>query len=248
MSTTLPGYCDIKARQASDHDFTISYNPEFIAQGSIIEDQQTPDQVLIGEANNDIGDKIQAVYEKLCKNQPVYCRMNRLSAEIAKLATNCFLTMKIAFANSIGDLSTTSGADASAILKAVGVDSRIGENYLKYGFGYGGPCFPRDNRALVYYATQYNYDLLLSEAADRSNKQHLDFQVQQYMESYAAEQPIHFHSVTYKPKTLILEESQQLAVALRLAKAGRRVIVHDEEEVIKELKNIHGDLFEYVCS
>ena len=209
-------------------------------------DQQYPDQVLIGEANAQVGEKIKAIYQNLCKSNPVYCRMSRLIAEIAKLATNCFLTMKIAFANSLGDLATTAGAESVKILEAIGVDSRIGNKYLKYGFGYGGPCFPRDNLALSYFANQHKFELLLSEATDKSNTQHFDFQYQQYLKSYQEDETIHFYSVTYKPNTIILDESQQLAIALRLARAGRKVMVHDNIKVISKLKELHGDLFEYV--
>lgn len=110
-STCMPGYCDSIKQKLTSLNYTLSYNPEFIAQGSIIKDQQYPDQVLIGEANKEVGDIIQSIYTKLCKNTPRYCRMSLLSAEITKLATNCFLTTKIAFANAIGDIASKVGAE-----------------------------------------------------------------------------------------------------------------------------------------
>lgn len=245
MCTTMPGYCDQLAERLAPLGISISYNPEFIAQGTVVRDQQYPDQILIGEANVEAGNAIEAVYHRVCKNTPVYCRMSRLSAEIAKIATNCFLTTKISFANSIGDLATRVGAEPEKILSAIGADQRIGPRYLRYGFGYGGPCFPRDNRALGIYGDQQGYPVKISEATDAVNQQHLEFQFQQYLSLYGPEQEILFDQVTYKPGTTILEESQQLALAVKLAQAGRKVRVREQAAVVEELKRLYGDLFQY---
>lgn len=245
VATTLPGYCDELAARLEPYNYTLSYNPEFIAQGNIMHDQQYPDQVLIGEANKEAGDKIEAVYREVCRNEPVFCRMDRLSAEITKLATNCFLTTKISFANSIGDLALKVGADPKKILSAIGSDSRIGGKYLNYGFGFGGPCFPRDNRALGYFSEKNDFELLISKATDEVNRRHLEFQTAQWLKDNPENEPIIFDHVTYKKGSILLEESQQLALAINLAKAGRKVIIEDQEEVIREVREIHGDLFEY---
>lgn len=245
MCTTLPGYCDQVAPSMEAHNYFLSYNPEFIAQGSIVRDQLFPDQVLIGEADETAGAAIAGVYEQMCRNTPTICRMSRISAEITKLATNCFLTTKISFANSIGDLATKVGAEPDKILAAVGSDSRIGSKYLGYGFGYGGPCFPRDNRALGKFGADHGYEVLISEATDEVNRRHLDFQVAQYLAEQPADQAFVFDTVTYKPGTVILEESQQLALAVRLAQAGRTVIVRESPTVIARLRATYGDLFQY---
>ena len=245
VATTMPGYCDVAAKSIEGLNYRLSYNPEFIAQGNIIHDQQYPDQVLIGEANEDAGDKIEAIYKKMCLNEPVFCRMNRLSAEICKIATNCFLTTKISFANSIGDLATKVGAEPEKILAAIGSDSRIGSKYLGYGFGFGGPCFPRDNRALGKFAVDSGYELLISKATDEVNRRHLEFQFQQWMENIPQEKVITFEYITYKKGTFLTEESQQLALAIKLAKAGRKVHINDQKQVIDWLISTYGDLFTY---
>lgn len=245
MCTTMPGYCDSIASELEALNYSLSYNPEFIAQGTVIRDQQYPDQILIGEASEEAGDLIEAVYRQMCKSDPAYCRMSRLSAEIAKIATNCFLTTKISFANSIGDLATKVGAEPDKILQAIGSDKRIGPRYLGYGFGYGGPCFPRDNRAIGLYADQQGYELLISKATDEVNRRHLAFQLGQELLAHPEEETIVFDSVTYKPGTTILEESQQLALAVELARAGRKVLVKEHPAVIAELKATYGSLLEY---
>jgi nucleotide sugar dehydrogenase len=241
--TTMPGYCEQLATRVNPYNYTLSYNPEFIAQGSIIRDQQYPDQVLIGSNNSTAAQKLEDIYRSFVKSEANYCHMSLISAEICKLATNCFLTTKISFANAIGDLATKVGAEPDKILQAVGADSRIGTKYLKYGFGYGGPCFPRDNRALGKFSEENEYDLLLSRATDESNRQHLNFQFEQWKQQEG--EYIEFDQVSYKKGSDILEESQQLALAIKLAKAGKKVLVKEKKSVINVLKRLHGNLFEY---
>lgn len=244
-STCMPGYCDSIKQKLTSLNYTLSYNPEFIAQGSIIKDQQYPDQVLIGEANKEVGDIIQSIYTKLCKNTPRYCRMSLLSAEITKLATNCFLTTKIAFANAIGDIASKVGAEPEKILNAIGADSRIGNAYFKYGFGYGGPCFPRDNKAFMQFAANNNCQMLISEATDKANQTHSNFLFDQWNLKFEKGQQIIFDSVTYKKGTDILEESQQLQLAVLLAKAGHQVVIKERASVIKSLMDTYSTLFTY---
>lgn len=242
--TTMPGYCASIEQRLEALNFSLTYNPEFIAQGSIIQDQRNPDQVLIGSTNDEAISKIKEVYSNLCLNNPQFCLMDLSSAEITKLATNCFLTSKISFANAIGDLALEIGANPEKILAAVGSDSRIGSKYLKYGFGYGGPCFPRDNRAMIKFASDHNHDLDLSRATDSANEKHLQFQFRQWMKIPSTE-TIEFDYLTYKKGTNILEESQQLKLALMLAKADRKVRIIESSSVIEKLKQSYGDLFEY---
>lgn len=242
--TTMPGYCKNLAKRLEPSGYTVSYNPEFIAQGAIIHDQRYPDQILIGEANKQVGDRLQFIYEQMVQNDPVYCRMDTLSAEIAKLATNCFLTTKISFANSIGDMALTAGADPNKILAAVGADSRIGEKYLRYGFGFGGPCFPRDNRALGKFAEMTGLPLHLSKATDEINEEHLQFQLNRYLEKYAEGEEVLFDGVAYKKGTTQITESQQLKLAVAVARHGRVVRVKDSKEVLRQISQLYPGLFE----
>ena len=102
--TTMPTYCDEISKFLKDYNYNVSYNPEFIAQGSIMKDQSNPDMILIGEASAKSGDIIQEIHQNLAKNEPKYHRMTRTEAEITKLSLNCFLTTKIAYTNMIGDI------------------------------------------------------------------------------------------------------------------------------------------------
>ncbi|MFK7786895.1 MAG: nucleotide sugar dehydrogenase [Crocinitomicaceae bacterium] len=244
-STVMPGYCDELHLKMKDHGYSISYNPEFIAQGSIIEDQQFPDQVLIGEANEEIGNEIEAIYRCFVQSESRYSRMSRTEAEITKLAVNCFLTTKIAFANSIGDFTIQMGGNQDSVLEAIGADARIGSNFLRYGFGYGGPCLPRDNRAMQQAAKQADLELPISAATDQSNGLHRNFQREAFEQNYSKDEQITFTGLTYKPNSDIIEESQRLQLAVDLAKKGYTVYLRDRAEVINQIRSIYQELFTY---
>lgn len=246
--TVLPGYIcnEGLALLSYCRNCSLSYNPEFIAQGNIIQGQLCPDMVLIGEGSKQAGDRIAQLYMQVCENQPRICRMSPASAEICKLALNCFVTMKIAYANLIGDIADlTPNANKHEICDAVGCDSRIGAKCLKPGYGFGGPCFPRDNRALGGYAASIHVDALLFKATDACNKQHALFQTQQMLSS--PNDSFLFTNVAYKENTKvpIIEESQKLAIAAGLARSNKRVTIRDNEAVVAEVRKLFGSLFEY---
>lgn len=241
--TTMPQYCDTIQDRLEKYNWLVSYNPEFIAQGTVINNQEYPDMVLIGEANNESGNLIEYVYKTMTKNEPKVHRMSRTEAELCKISLNCFLTTKIAYTNMIGDIALAANCDPQTILNAIGQDTRVGTKLTRYGFGFGGPCFPRDNRALGIFASDVGVDAKISKATDSMNDLHLRYQIDRFLKSdqssYATE------SVTYKPESTLLEESQQLKYAFELANNGIKVTVKERQTVIDEVKSIYGDLFLY---
>lgn len=238
--TTFPGYCDILQEKLQEYNYYISYNPEFIAQGSIIKDQINCDNVLIGEADQYAGDLIKNIYKQMVESDPIYNRMTRTEAELAKLSVNCFLTTKISYANMVGDIANRLGCDADRVLGAVGTDSRIGSKYIKPGFGFGGPCFPRDNRALAKCGEELGIDAIISKATDEMNEKHLQYQVEDFVKQNPnKEKTIKIDFVTYKKDSILLEESQQLKFALKLKELGYKIEILDQrKEVLNQLKNI----------
>ena len=244
-STVNPSYCDSVAEKLNSLNYTVNYNPELLSQGSVVHDIQNPDMVIIGEESTQSGEKIQQVFEKFCKNSPSFHRMSRISAEIAKIGFNCFSTTKIAFANSIGDIAIKVGAEPETILHALGSDSKIGSKCFKYGFGYGGPCLPRDNNALLNFSQSIGMNIPLSKATDETNKLHLNFQFLQYQKKFKKDELIVFDGVTYKKGTTMLVGSQQLALAVMLAKDGYKVLIKDVPEVIEQVQKLHDSLFQY---
>jgi len=246
--TVLPGYILTVGRflLRDCENTSLSYNPEFIAQGSIIDNFLYPDMVLIGEGSKTAGDILEGIYKRLVKNTPVICRMSAESAEITKLSINCFITMKISYCNMIGDIADKSvGADKFDVLRAVGADSRIGTKCLKPGYGFGGPCFPRDNRALAWYAQSIGIQPMLSHATDNYNKFHANVMVDSLI---AENRDVYvFEDVTYKDHCAvpIIEESQKLTVARLLQQKGKKVLIRDRAIVIQEVQREYGNVFQY---
>ncbi|CAF4208488.1 unnamed protein product [Didymodactylos carnosus] len=154
-----------------DSEIGLAYSPEFIALGQVIHDMLNPDFVLIGESDKRIGDALQHLYSKRSDKQLVlFRRMNFVNAELTKIAINTYVTTKITYANMLSELcENIPDADADTVNVAIGSDSRIGNKYLKGALAYGGPCFPRDNRAFAALAKSLSCNALLAEATDQLN-------------------------------------------------------------------------------
>lgn len=238
--TTFPGYCDTLQEKLKEYNYYVSYNPEFIAQGTIIKDQVMCDNVLIGEADEYAGDLITGIYKSMVESNPIYNRMSRTEAELTKLAVNCFLTTKISYANMIGDIASRLKCDADKVLGAIGTDSRIGNKYLKPGFGFGGPCFPRDNRALAKCGEEVGIDAVVSRATDEMNEKHLQYQIEDFIKNNPDKnKAVEIDFITYKKESTIIEESQQLKFAQKLKELGYNIQLLDQrQEVLDQIKGI----------
>ena len=244
-STVISEYCDSIKEKLKSYNISLCYNPSFIAQGSIINNIINPDIILIGidDDGNTNYNKIVDIYDKILINDNGnYKRMNLLESEITKLSINCFITTKITYANMIGDYLINKNCDPDIVLNAIGSDTRIGNKYFNYGYGYGGPCLPRDNKALYEYGKQNNYNFNICNINDLNNSKHLLFQYEHLKNS---KEPIEFKYITYKDTSDILEESQKLELALLLANNKNKVIIYERPNIIKILKNKYNDLFEY---
>jgi len=238
--TTFPGYCDALQEKLKDYNYFVSYNPEFIAQGTIIRDQVHCDTVLIGEADEYAGELISGIYNEMVESTPMHARMSRTEAELTKLSVNCFLTTKISYANMVGDIANRLGCDAFKVLEAIGTDSRIGNKYLKPGFGFGGPCFPRDNRALAKCGEEVGVDAVISKATDEMNEKHLQYQIEDFVKSNPdMNKTVKIDFITYKKDSILIEESQQLKFALKLKELGYKIKILDQrKEVLTQIKDI----------
>ena len=243
--TTMPEYCESLQNKLLPFNIHVCYNPEFIAQGNIIEGFTNPDIVLIGARVHDVGKRVAGIYHKVCNNCPRICEMSLTEAEITKISLNCFVTMKISYANMIGDLVKRAGGNPHSVLQAIGNDARIGLKCLGWGYGYGGPCFPRDNIALQKYGESKRMELHLSRATDVTNEQHLQEMLGQIMSTHPKNKEYVFDYITYKPNTIILEQSFPLKLALALCKEGYCVRIKESSKVIDMLKEQFGSLFIY---
>ena len=235
-STVMPGSTGGDVREALERasgktcgqHFGLCYSPEFIALGSVIRDFYFPDFLLIGESDEQSGEILAEIYRRTCKNTPFVARMNFINAEITKLAVNTYITTKISYANMIARLcEKLPGADANVVTNALGLDSRIGPRYLKGAVSYGGPCFPRDNRALASLAAQVGASSGLAEATDLFNRAQIKSFAEFVKRYRSRDETIGILGLTYKPDTDVVEESFGLLLALELAAANFPVVVYD---------------------
>ena len=227
--TTNPGDCD-QFKDALPESVDVYYNPEFIAQGSIIDDLRHADMVLLGGQGKH-SKELEHLYYRI-QNGFKAANVNTMSAkaaELTKIAVNCYLTTKITYANQVGQVMIRDGMEdeVKTVLKAIGGDSRIGTKYLNYGYGFGGPCFPRDNRAFAAYASKAGVETPLGATTDKFNDEHTKFLKEYYVNKNKDNRAYVFHYLTYKDGVDILTESRPYDLALSLLDAGYEVYCLD---------------------
>ena len=227
--TTNPGDCDRYQDVLAEYGVDVFYNPEFIAQGSIIQDLMLADMVLIGGYGHHAS-VLEEMYNGIQTIEPSIHFMSTKAAEVTKIALNCFLTTKISYANMLGQVLIESGMDdeVDTVLKAIGADSRVGTKYLRFGYGFGGPCFPRDNRAFASHAKNVGVEFNIGETTDNFNNAHAEFLKQYFIKKNKDNLPFCFKYVSYKPETDILTESQQYRLCLDLLNEGYTVYCIDD--------------------
>ena len=234
-STTMPNYIDTVYERLSKYGMDVCYNPEFIAQGDIIKGLEYSDIVLIGSSSDYASNVLKEFYTKLMSIKPNFKFMSNTAAEITKISINCFLTTKISFANMMGEICIESGVghEIEKVLSAIGEDTRIGTKYLNYGFGFGGPCLPRDNRALGKHMDKISLNINLPYEVDKFNDEHNQFLTRNLIKANTDGKQFVITSVSYKKGIDIISESQQLKLAVSLLDGGYKVHIDDDARVIR---------------
>lgn len=235
-STVLPGslrhgllpVLERESGKKCGPDFGLCYNPEFIALGSIIKDFLNPDFYLVGEFDARSGDRLAAVHDIVSENRAPIKRMSIENAELAKIAINSYVTMKISYANIMAEFcERIPGGDVDVISDALGMDSRIGRKYLTGGFGFGGPCFPRDNVALNYLGEQLGVACPLLKTNDDFNRTISDRLIKKLRSRLKPQSTVAVLGLAYKPKSHVIEESPGIYLCKALSDSGLRVVGHD---------------------
>jgi nucleotide sugar dehydrogenase len=245
--TVMPTYINTIGKLLIEdcENTTLNYNPEFVAQGEIVTGFLHPDIILIGTESESLVTILKYIYNSFVLSTPTYCILSQLESEIVKISLNGFITTKLSYANMISDLCDVVGANKEKVLHSIGSDSRIGNKYFKPGFSFGGPCFPRDTKALKQFVDQYGINSDLLKATTQYNNDHVVFQAQQLL--HQNKQEYIFEDVCYKDKSSIpiVEESAKLKIAKYLVESKKNVIIKDNKDTINEVKKDYGNIFKY---
>jgi UDPglucose 6-dehydrogenase len=244
-----------KIRGLTSFNFDVVSNPEFLKEGSALEDFMKPDRVVIGADSVEAAEVMRELYAPFVRTENPILVMDIKSAEVTKYASNALLATKITFMNEIANLCENVGADVSQVRRGVGTDSRIGPYFLFPGVGYGGSCFPKDVRALMRIGEEHGTTFEIVSAVDRVNtrqKARLISKVLEHFGGAAAVKGRRFAlwGLAFKPKTDDMREAPSLTVIDELNKLGAEVVAYDPEamENAKRLLAKTGAALEFADS
>jgi len=216
----------ITRHQPRPLDFDVVSNPEFLREGSAIEDTLRPDRIVIGAPNQQVAMTLVELYAPL--ERPMIIT-DLPSAEVIKYASNSFLAAKISFINAIANICEAAGADVSQVMKGMGLDSRIGMQFLQAGLGYGGSCFPKDVDSLIHTASRLGYDFKLLRSVVEINKERAAHLVEMMRKAIGPleDKTIAVLGLAFKPNTDDMREAKSLEVVRVLHAAGAQIRAYD---------------------
>jgi UDPglucose 6-dehydrogenase len=210
--------------------FDIASNPEFLREGSAIDDFMKPDRIVVGVRSEKAEDVMRAIYKPLTdQNAPILFTTSE-SAELIKYAANCYLAMRIGFVNQISDLCEVVGADIAEVSKGAGLDKRIGTHYFAPGPGFGGSCFPKDTRALVAIAQDAGSPISIIEDVIRANEQRREsiaLKVAKHLNGNVKGKKIAVFGIAFKADTDDLRDAASLTVIPALQAMGAEISAYD---------------------
>jgi UDPglucose 6-dehydrogenase len=231
--------------------FDVVSNPEFLREGSAVQDFTHPDRVVIGSDSRQARAMMKEVYRALYLNETPYIETGLETAEMIKYAANAFLAVKITFINEVANLCEKVGANVQEVAKALGKDGRIGPKFLHAGPGYGGSCFPKDTRALARTGRDYGEPLSVVEATIAANERQKARMVRKIEEGMGgvAGKTIAILGLTFKPNTDDMREAPSITICEGLAAKGARLRVWDPagmKEAEWRLESIKGSV-DFAC-
>lgn len=245
----------IEEVKPEDAKFDIASVPEFLREGQAISDTMHPDRIVIGTEQKRAEETLVELHRPLITALDGDSGNNRLflcnieTAEMVKYASNAFLATKISFANAIAHLSEVTGADGLHVLKAVGMDKRIGTAFLNAGAGYGGSCFPKDVKALLAIATSYGYDFSLLKAVESVNEDailRIVTKAKKFLNNKMAGKSVGILGLSFKPDTDDMRDAPSLVIIKALLEEGVTVKAYDpiaSANAQKRLKGFEGVAF-----
>jgi UDPglucose 6-dehydrogenase len=205
--------------------FGVVYIPDLVALGTVIKDFEKPDVIILGESNSKYGEIAEKVYSKILKNNPPIVRMSLIDAEITKVSLNAYITMKISFANFIGNISEKFGANPNNITKALGYDRRISPYYIKSGLSFGGTCFPRDTWAFIKMSENVGLDAIHIKSTQIINENQNEFLFEKV--KGFKNKKIGIYGLSFKPETSVITESAGYFIYEKLKNEGYLISTFD---------------------
>jgi UDPglucose 6-dehydrogenase len=209
----------------------LAWNPEFLREGTALEDSLRPDRIVVGSWDQYSVEKIREVYRPILNAGTPFLSLDVETAELVKVAANAFLATKISFINAMAEIAEATGADAVALAEAIGHDERIGKKFLRTGIGFGGGCLPKDIRGFIARAEELGVGSALDflKDVDQINlrRRNRVFELAKRELGELTDKKILVLGISFKPDSDDLRDSPALEIARRLADAGARVTIHD---------------------
>ena len=233
---------DIIRKHRPDADYDVASNPEFLREGSAIEDFMRPDRVVVGTESLRAQHVMRELYRPLFLSETPIVFTSRQTSELIKYAGNAFLATKITFINEMADICEAVGADVQDVARGIGLDNRIGKKFLNAGPGYGGSCFPKDTKALVYTAREKGAPSRIVEAVVQVNDERKKRMAQKIIDAAGGSvsgKTIGVLGLTFKPNTDDMRDSPSLDIIPLLQEGGAKIRAFDPEgmEEARELLN-----------
>ena len=232
----------IKAHQSKPVNFDVAANPEFLREGSAIEDFMRPDRVVIGVESEQAAAILKDLYRPLYLIETPFVVTTVQTAEVIKYASNVFLATKISFINEVANLCELVDANVQTVAKAMGLDKRIGSKFLHAGPGFGGSCFGKDTAALVHIGETAGYAMKLAATTKRVNEQQRARMVDKIRDAVNGVQgkTLALLGLSFKPNTDDLRDSPALMIAEHLMKEGCSIRAYDPEGLAGALNALPG--------
>lgn len=232
----------ITASQSDKFRFDIVSNPEFLREGSAIEDFMRPNRVIIGAESEQAVAIMKDLYRPLYLIETPFVVTDIPTAEMIKYASNAFLATKISFINEMAALCEKVGADVQLVAKGMGLDKRIGSKFLHAGPGFGGSCFPKDLAALIQTGERLGYSVQIAKAASQVNDEQRQRMVEKIRETVGAlnGKTFAFLGLSFKPNTNDLREAPALAIAQILMKQGATIRAYDPVALEEASRTLNG--------
>jgi len=227
-------------------EFDVASNPEFLREGSAIEDFKRPDRVVVGTESPRAETVMKELYRPLYLNETPVLITSRETSELIKYAANAFLAMKITFINEISDLCEHVGADVKQVSRGIGLDGRIGSKFLHTGPGYGGSCFPKDTLALTRTAAEAGSPVRLVEEVVKINddrKRNMAHRIIETMGATLSGRTIAVLGLTFKPLTDDMREAPSLDIIPALQAKGAKIRAFDPEGMDEAKKHLTGVVY-----